>query len=186
MNMSEDDQNQAPGDSGEDGSNGDEAQRPVNGEDLAAKLAKTEEQLLYLQAEFENTKIRLRKEQEKAIRFSNEQIVRDLLPVADVLERALAAAEHLRTKGDSEVRNFVEGVALTQRELTQVLSRYGVEFVGEVGAKFDPNLHEAVSQRDAAAEQHDTVLDIVQRGCLLHGRLIKPARVVVGKSAAAN
>lgn len=152
-------------------------------EALREKLAKTEEQLLYLQAEFENTKIRLRREQEKAIKFANEQIVKELLPVADFLERALVAAGPLRAKGGAEIASFVDGVVMTQQELTQVLARHGVELVGNVGESFDPNLHEAVSQREGSPEEHDKIVDVVQKGSRLHGRLIKPAKVVVAKSS---
>jgi len=78
----------------------------------------------------------------------------------------------------------VSGVEMSQHEFVQLLTRFGVEFVGKVGESFDPEKHEAVGSREVEKTQVDTVLEVFQRGSLLNGRLIKPAKVVVGKEKA--
>ena len=148
---------------------------PQENELETAKKARDDAQkeLLYARAEFENTKRRLLREQEQAIKFANEKFISELLPVADLLERGLA---------HKESKDFITGVEITLAELNQLLSRFGVEFIGVAGEKFDPARHEAVSQREASPEQQGTVLEVFQRGSLYNGRLLKPAKVVVAKS----
>jgi molecular chaperone GrpE len=138
------------------------------------------EEMLYMRAEFENTKRRLIREQENAIRFANEKIVSDLVGVVDLFDRALTSGSPLKETGSQEVKNFFTGIEMTQRELTHVLSRFGVEFTGAVGEKFDPSRHEAVAQTPAEPAQVDSVMAVAQKGCTLQGRLLKPAKVVVG------
>lgn len=136
--------------------------------------------LLYLKAEFDNYKKRILREQEQEIKFANEKLIGELLPVVDLLERALGAGTSLQArKEDKEAANFVTGVSLTHRELINVLGRLGVEFIGNVGEKFDPVRHEAITQRPSAEHDEGTVLEVLQKGCLLKGRLLQPAKVVV-------
>lgn len=149
------------------------------------RAEQAEKDLLYLKAELENYKRRMLRDQDNAIRFANERIVGELLTVVDLLDRALQSSKPLKVKAEGttaagEVANFLTGIDLTFRELLQVLSRFGVELTGTVGEKFDPAKHEAISQQETSPDQADTVLDVMQRGSTLHGRLLKPARVVVG------
>jgi len=144
-----------------------------------------EADLLYLRAEFENYKKRILREQEQSVRFANEKFIREVLSIIDHLDRAIGHGVELkeRNKEDKELFNFVYGVELTQREFAQMLSRFGVEFTGKVGDTFDPAQHEAVFQREIEEEKKEkegTIVEIVQKGCLLNGRLLKPAKVVVG------
>lgn len=148
---------------------------------VTQELEKVQKELLYLRAEFENYKKRILKEQEQAIRFANEKLIGELLSVSDHFERALLAASILKSKAvNPELAQVVDGIEMTQKELTQCLRRFGVEFIGGVNEKFDPALYEAVSQKPVSESMENKVLEVVNRGCLLHGRLLKPARVVVG------
>ncbi|MBY0370568.1 nucleotide exchange factor GrpE [bacterium] len=160
--------------------NGAEAAAEQSGEHASTADAKLKEEMLYLRAEFENTKRRLYREQENAIRFANEKLVGDLLGIVDLFERGLASSRSLHERGSDELKNFVTGIEMTHRELVNMLQRSGVELTGEAGEKFDPSKHEAVSQAPVADSAVDTVVAVVQRGCLFQGRLLKPAKVVVG------
>lgn len=144
-----------------------------------AEAAKKE--MLYVKAEFENYRKRILKEQEQAIKFANKNLLSELVGIIDYFDRAIQHSKVLKAKADPEVSNFVSGVEMSQHEFIQLLTRFGVEFVGKVGESFDPEKHEAVGQREAEKAQVDTVLEVFQRGSLLNGRLIKPAKVIVGK-----
>jgi molecular chaperone GrpE len=166
--------------------NGAEHAGEANGEDkYKAEADQARQDLLYLRAEFENTKRRMLREQENSIRFANEKLIESLIPVIDLFERAIASAGALKAKGEADVNNFVIGIEMTHREFIQILSRFGVEFIGAVGEKFDPSRHEAITQQEVEqADKAETVLHVLQRGCLLQGRLLAPAKVVVAKASA--
>lgn len=144
----------------------------------AVEIAQKE--ILYIRAEFENYKKRIVREQEQAIRFGNKMLIADMLTVFDLLERATQHAQSLKSKNDADVNNFISGVEMTANELAQLMQRNGVEFVGTVGEAFDPEKHEAISQEGT---DPDTVVQVLQKGCRLHGKLLKPAKVVVGKKS---
>lgn len=146
----------------------------------ASPEQKLREEMLYMRADFENVKRRLIREQENAIRFANEKIASDLVGVVDLFDRALSSSSKIKETGTDEVKTLVTGIEMTHRELTLLLNRFGVEFIGATGEKFDPNQHEAVAQSPADPAQVDTVIAVVQKGCTLQGRLLKPAKVVVG------
>jgi len=144
-----------------------------------------QKELLYLKAEFENYKKRILREQDQAIRFANEKFVREILTIVDLLERATTHGLNMKQKnqgGNAELGQFIDGIDMTYRGLLQLLNRFGVEFIGSEGEKFDPVRHEAISQKEVGVEGVGTVLEVLQKGCLLHGRLLKPAKVVVGKN----
>jgi molecular chaperone GrpE len=141
---------------------------------------KLRSEMLYLRAEFENTKRRLIREQENSIRFANDRMVGDLLNVVDMFERALHSGVNLKSDQSDEVKSFVTGIEMTHRELVHLFTRFGAELIGKVGEKFNPAQHEAVAQSPAESDLVDCVTAVAQRGCVLHGRLLKPAKVVVG------
>lgn len=149
---------------------------------LQAELAEAREQVLRSQAEAQNARRRAEQDVEKAHKFGQEKIVTDLLAVADNLERALAAVEN---PGD-EIKPFVEGVELTLKSLTDLLGRYRVEAVDPAGEPFDPQLHQAMSTVENAEVEPNTVLEVFQKGYTLHGRLVRPAMVVVSRAPAAE
>jgi molecular chaperone GrpE len=139
-----------------------------------ARAAQAYDRFLRAQAELDNVRKRTARELAENVRFANEQLVRELLPVLDNLERALAAA------GDDEgpVAALREGVSLTQAQIHNVLKKYGVSPVEALGRPFDPNVHEAV-QRVESDQPEGTVVAELQRGYLLNGRLVRPAMVAV-------
>jgi molecular chaperone GrpE len=168
-----------------------ENENPVNTETDNEALLEAKKQaedakkeVLYVKAEFENYRKRILKEQEQAIKFANKNLISELVGVIDYFDRAIQHSKVLKAKEDSEISNFVSGVEMSQHEFVQLLTRFGVEFVGKVGESFDPEKHEAVGSREVEKAQVDTVLEVFQRGSLLNGRLIKPAKVVVGKEKA--
>lgn len=128
------------------------------------------------QAEMENMKKRFRKDKQDLVKFGNEILTKQLLPVADNLEMAL---DH--SKGENSLEALREGVDLTLKGLMNVLEKAGVERVEAVGATFDPSFHEAVSEQEDDRAEPGTVLKELQKGYLLNQRLIRPAMVIVNK-----
>jgi molecular chaperone GrpE len=143
-------------------------------------------EILYLKAEFDNYKKRMLREQDQSIRFGNEKLIRELLTVVDLFDRGVSHGRDLTHKAtgnaQTDLKAFLSGVEMTSKELSQLLTRFGVEFVGTVGEKFDPAKHEALTEVEVEDTKVGTVIQVAQRGCYLHGRLLTPARVVVGKN----
>jgi molecular chaperone GrpE len=143
-------------------------------EQVAALEAERDEHLNDLKrvaAEFENYRKRVLRDQESMVARAHERLVKELLPVLDDLERALAAAE------EHEEARLEEGVRLVHRELADALAREGLAEI-ETNGVFDPHVHEALlSQPSEAAE--GSVLEVVQKGYRLGDRVLRPARVVV-------
>jgi len=128
------------------------------------------------QAEMENMKKRFQKDKQDLIKYGNETLTKQLLPVADNLEKALDHSED-----ENSIEALREGVDLTLKGLMNVLEKAGVEAVEAVGAPFDPNFHEAVSEQEDDRVAPGTVLKELQKGYLLNQRLIRPAMVIVNK-----
>jgi molecular chaperone GrpE len=124
------------------------------------------------QADFENYRKRAAKEAAAAGERAKSGFVRELLPVVDNLERALASA------GQDE-QHLAEGVRLVHSELIAVLERNGVEQFDPKGERFDPAEHEALSMRDQDGAESGVVLDVVEKGYRTNGTILRPARVVV-------
>ncbi|MBI4587746.1 MAG: nucleotide exchange factor GrpE [Candidatus Rokubacteria bacterium] len=125
-------------------------------------------------AELDNARKRAQRDREEYIRFANESLLREILPVLDNFDRALGAA-----RLSTEAQGFVAGVELIQRELLKVLEKFGVTPYSALGQPFDPERHEAV-QRVVKPDAPDmTVVEETLRGYLLNGRVLRPAMVVV-------
>ena len=127
-------------------------------------------------AEFDNYKKRVAREHEELRERAAERLLRDLLPVFDDLERALAAFE------TAEKEAIADGVALVHRALWTLLEREGVAEVDPVGEAFDPHAHEALLSQPADAPE-GVVLEVVQKGFTLGDRVLRPARVVISGGA---
>jgi molecular chaperone GrpE len=161
---------------------------PVEGgelESLRAQLAEKDKEIAELKdkylrtlADSENARKRIRQQSEESIRIQREAILRDLLPIIDNLERALAAA-----RNGTEARTIVDGVEMTVRALIDFLRAQGVTPVQSVGQPFDPNRHEAVDHVASDAHPPNTVVDEFHRGYLIGDRTLRPARVSVAKDA---
>jgi molecular chaperone GrpE len=130
------------------------------------------EQLLRLAADLDNFRKRARREQDDVRRFGIERLLGELLPVVDNLDRAL---EHATKVGDP----VIEGVRMVARQFTDVLVAQGVVSFDSKGCAFDPAKHEAVSEAPGNGAAAGTILQELQRGYMIHTRLLRPARVVV-------
>lgn len=128
-------------------------------------------------AELENFKRRINREKDDAIRFANEALVKDLLPIVDNLERAVAHA-----KGGGNGRPLAEGVEMVLRGLFDMLAKHGVVQISAVGQPFDPGKHEAMAQVESATYQPNTVVEEYHKGYLLRDRLLRPSLVSVAKA----
>ncbi|MEE9515912.1 MAG: nucleotide exchange factor GrpE [Candidatus Adiutricales bacterium] len=137
---------------------------------------------LYLRstADLENVKKRLEREKDSIIKFANEDLVKNLLPVLDNIERAL---DHTGVDNYDQ-KGILEGFRLIHQSLKSVLEKFGVKPVAALSEKFDPVYHEAVMQEEDPDVEDGTVLKEVQRGYLLKNRLLRPAMVVVSKKPA--
>ncbi len=137
------------------------------------------DRLLRLSAEFDNYKKRSNRELAEFRKFSNEQIIKDLLGVIDNLERALSSA--VDQEGCS--KPIAEGVELTLKEILKILEKYGVTAIAAQGETFDPTYHQAVMQQETADQPPNTVIQELQKGYLLHNRLLRPSMVTVSKAS---
>ena len=140
-----------------------------------------QERLLYFQAEFENFKKLKNKEKQDTLKFGNEVLIKDLLPVIDNLERAL---EHASKTED--FKGIHEGIKIVLNEFLKVLERAGLEPVEALGKKFDPNFHEAFFQEERDDMKPETVISEHQKGYVLNGRLIRPSMVSISKNSDKN
>ena len=148
----------------------------AKGDDPLAAAQRERDEYLDLarrtQADFENYRKRAAKEAAAAGERARSGLVRELLPVVDNLERALASA------GEGE-QHLAEGVRLVHSELVAVLERNGVQQFDPAGERFDPSEHEALSVRDEQGAESGLVLDVVEKGYRSNGSVLRPARVVV-------
>jgi len=150
-------------------------------EQTQKEAASLRERLLRTTADFENFKKRVVREKQDAIRFGNEGLLKDMLPVLDNLDRSVTAMRETIAKGldDKTAPTLVEGVDMVLRQFTDTLAKQGVKAFTAFGERFNPSLHEAVSTRDDKSVPRDTVVEEYQRGYTLHDRLVRPAMVVV-------
>lgn len=161
---------------------------PVASSEVQEALASKQDELkaindkyLRLAAEFDNYKRLAQRDQRDQIRFGNEQLLKELLPVVDNLERAIKAAKN-GGGGDG----LVQGVDLTLKQLTGALGKFGVQAIATVGHPFDPSGHQAVASvpSENVPEQH--VVEEYQRGYRLHDRVLRAAMVTVSTGSPPN
>lgn len=143
---------------------------------LEDEIGKLKDTMLREQAELQNQRKRLQRDVENARKFALEKFVKELLSVADNLERAISAA------GDDEQSKAIkEGVELTYKSLIDTLAKFDVKQLNPVGEPFDPQFHEAVTMVPNPAMEPDSVMDVLQKGYVLSERLLRAATVVVSK-----
>nr|WP_281250557.1 nucleotide exchange factor GrpE [Teredinibacter waterburyi] len=145
---------------------------------LEQELQDAKEQVLRTAAEAQNVRRRAEMDVEKAHKFGVEKFVSDMLPVADNLVRAVDAA----SAEGAEMSAVIEGVELTLKSLMDGLKRHNVETVNPEGEPFDPQLHQAMTAVPQPDVEPNTVINVFQCGYTLHGRLVRPAMVVVSKA----
>lgn len=144
---------------------------------LEGRLKEAENRYLYLYADFENYKKRVIKERSDLLKFGWENQARELLPIVDNLERAV---QHAPKNLDAQ---FLQGMQMVLTEFRNALKKQGVEVIETLNKPFDLNLHEAVAQ-EASTAPNGAIIREVQTGYTLHGRLLRPARVVISTGSA--
>jgi molecular chaperone GrpE len=143
---------------------------------IQGKADKNYDQYLRSQAEMENLIKRNKKEKEDWIKYANETLIKDLLPVMDSLEKAISF-----TNNKNSLNALKEGVELTLKSLRDTLTKSGLEEIEAKGKPFDPTYHHAVSEQEAVDVEPGVVFQELQKGYMLHQRLIRPAMVVLSK-----
>lgn len=146
-------------------------------EALSKEIEELKDQMLRRQAETENFKKRLIREKEDAVQFANASLIKDLLEFLDNLERTIDVA-----KKDANAKAIADGIEIIQSQLLSTLSKnWGLEKIESTGKEFDPQLHEACMMETDSSLEKETVLLELQSGYKLHDRVIRPAKVKVGK-----
>jgi molecular chaperone GrpE len=148
-------------------------------ETLRAELQERQDRFIRLQADFENFRRRTLREREEAYQYGHQNLVKDLLPTVDNLERAI---EHARKSGREDLDGLLQGIDLVQRELMGVLAKHGVTEIDALGQLFDPSVHEALAQVEDPTVSANTVVQVFQKGYRLRDRLLRPAQVVVSRA----
>ncbi len=147
---------------------------------LEAELAAQQDRLLRALAEAENTRRRAQREREDAAKYAIAGFAKDLLSAADNLRRALDSLPEPEI-GDERTRSLLAGVAATERELLGVFERHGIRRIDPAGEPFDHNLHQAIYEAERPDRPAGTVVEVLQPGYVLHGRLLRPAMVGVAR-----
>jgi molecular chaperone GrpE len=144
--------------------------------------AEYKDKLLRVLAEMENLRRRTEREIVDARAYGISSFARDILAVADNMDRALQALDaEIREKADASVKALLDGVELTERELHKVLDKHGVKKLVPLGEKFDPNLHQAMFELPDESRPAGTVAQVIQPGYMIGDRILRPALVAVAK-----
>ena len=144
-------------------------------ESLTARIKELEglrEKLLLAAADFENAKKRLARDKEDFLKFAQDSLLRDLLPILDNLERSLTHSK----EDESTLKQVVRGVEMVSKQFLDTLKKQGLQKFGAVGDLFDPHRHEAVAVVEEAGKDHE-IIDVIEPGYLLHDRVLRVAKV---------
>lgn len=144
---------------------------------LEKDFLKLKDDYIRLYAEMDNMKKRAQAETEKTIKFAVSSFAKELLGVADNLERAIAAMADQK----ESCAELLKGVELTQSELTKVFEKFGIKRFNHVGQKFDPNFERVVQEIDDKKAESGTILSELQAGYTIHDRILREAMVIVAK-----
>jgi len=154
------------------------------GDELPKQLIAKEQELqealeknLRLYAEFDNYRKRVQSEKEELCKTANSGLLKELLTILDSFERAQASFE----KHTDEKEELQKGLALIHRQMEDVMQKNGIKKIEAKGQKFDPQMHEAIMQQEAAGVESQTILEEVQNGYFLHSKLLRPAMVIIAK-----
>jgi len=151
--------------------------------DAEARVAAAKDAQLRALAELDNTRRRLEREAQTSLKYANENLLRQLLEVADSLELGLKAAEGA---DQLQAKALIEGKQLTYRQLMALLEKNGVRQLDPKGEAFNPDSHQAVSMVESEEVPPNHVVEVMQKGYRLHDRLLRPAMVVVARAPALN
>lgn len=145
---------------------------------MKQEVEETNDTMLRLAAELDNYKKRVAKERESLIRYIVQDIIQELLPILDNFERAIESADKSK-----DCDSLLEGVRMISRQMYDALERKGVSRINAAGKTFDPTIHEAVMQVNSEEHPENVVVEELQKGYMLHDRVIRPSMVVVSKGA---
>jgi len=143
---------------------------------LEQKLQDAEERVLRVQAELENFRKRSRREYEDALRYRELDLLRDLLPVLDNVDRAVEASEKT-----ADIESLKSGFRMTAQQIEKLLDAHGCKTIETNGQAFDPAIHEAILQQSVPTVKPGTIVGVASRGYKLHDRVVRPAQVIVAK-----
>jgi len=150
--------------------------------DAEARAATARDAQLRAVAELDNIRRRLERDKDAAVKFANENLLRELTNICDSLELGLKAAESADVK--DQAKALIEGKQLTYKQLMALLEKYGVKQLDPKGKPFDPDRHQAMSMVESKDVPPNHVLNVMQKGYTLHDRRLRPATVVVAKAPA--
>lgn len=158
-----------------------EAKATAEAQESAGTEPKKEEidykaKYFYIAAEMDNYRKRMEREKENLLKYGNERVLSDLLDVVDNFERTISM---LAPDEDQKVKNIVVGLDMVKKQFSDTLARHGLNVVEAVGKDFDPNFHEALAQEYAEGKKPNEVIKEFQKGYILNGRLLRPAKVIV-------
>lgn len=154
--------------------------------ELEKQLSEMKNEALRYLADAENTRRRAAKEKEETAKFAVSKFSRDLLDVADNLQRALQAVTPDMLEGNAGIKNLCIGIQATGQQLASVFERHGIQKMDPTGQPFDPNHHQVVTEIDAPDKMPGTVVQVLQTGYLIQGRLLREAMVAVAKGGQAQ
>lgn len=167
------------------------AKQDAKAHDPSARIAELEKQLADMKnealrylADAENTRRRAAKEKDDTAKYAVSKFSRDLLDVADNMQRALQSVTP-DMQSNASVKNLCVGIEATAQQLSSVFERYGIQKNDPMGQMFDPNLHQVVSEIDAPDKAPGTVVQVLQTGYMIQGRLLREAMVAVAKGGQA-
>lgn len=142
---------------------------------LREQLEESKNRLLRALADFDNYKKRMAIEREQFVQFANESLISEVLPIIDGFSRAMEAGKKMKAGEEMQ-----KGLALVKRQLEDVLKKHGVAEIEALGKPYDANLHEAILQKEHSGPE-GIILEEMQKGYTLHGRVIRPSMVIVSK-----
>ncbi|MBO6043484.1 MAG: nucleotide exchange factor GrpE [Acetobacter sp.] len=150
-------------------------------QELERSVEELKKKWMYAEAESQNIRARAKREIEEARQYAIQKFAKDIVEVAENLQRALESLPHVQEGENSALASVREGVEGIERSLLSVLERYGVQCHHSVGKPFDAHYHEAMAEQESDQHAHGTVIHGTP-AWTLHGRLLKPAMVVVSKA----
>lgn len=150
---------------------------------LKAELDEMKDKYLRLYAEFENYKKKIQKDKEELLKYGNESLVYDLLPVIDTLEMAI---KHSTIGGINKAQSLTQGVENTLREFLRVLEKFGLKEIEAAGKPFDPTCHHAMSQVENSQYDDNIVVEEFRKGYAFNNKVIRPSLVSVSKKIGVN
>lgn len=156
----------------------DKAHGDISAEALKAELDETKDKYLRLYAEFENFKKKVQKDKEELLKYGNESLIYELLPVIDTLEMAI---KHSTGDSADKTQSLTQGVENTLREFLRILEKFGLKPIESAGKPFDPACHHAMSQVESVEYDDNIVIEEFRKGYSFNNKVIRPSLVAVSK-----